>query len=353
MRPALLCTWILASLFVLGFVGIPQALPQQNQALSRITSPVDESKLTILKGNVHPLAQAMFDRGRAPASLPMKRMLLVLKRSSQQEQALRTLLDEQQDKSSPNYHKWLTPDQFGQQFGVSGPDIEVILQWLQSRAFQIDTVTRGRTLIEFSGTAAQVEEAFHTEIHKYVVEGKEHWANSEDPQIPAALTSVVAGVATLHNFLKKPQIKIAETRIPAHLQPGASFSCSGLPSMSNCQFSPSSVSGTGMTTLTITTTAPTGTTVLLVPSGNNRDNWSAFDLAMALAVIFLVGSATRRRNKFKLLGFAAFAFVLCAGCGGNSGPPPNPGTPPGTYSVIVTATSGTLNHTVGITLSVE
>ena len=173
-----------------------------------ITKPVDENQLAVLKGNTHPLARAEFDRGAAPADLPMNRMLLVLKRSDEQESALRSLIDNQQDKASPNYHKWLTPEQFGKQFGPSDQDIAQVTSWLQSHGFQIAQVSKGRTVIEFSGTAAQVQEALHTSIHRYAVNGEEHWANSNDPQIPAALTPVVAGVLTLHNFVKKPLINI-------------------------------------------------------------------------------------------------------------------------------------------------
>jgi len=70
-----------------------------------ITQPVDEGQVTVLKGNTHRLARPEFDLGTAPATLPMQRMLLVLKRSAEQETALRKLLDDQQDKASPSYHK--------------------------------------------------------------------------------------------------------------------------------------------------------------------------------------------------------------------------------------------------------
>ena len=99
----------------------------------------------------------------------MNRMLLVLQRSPQQESALELLLDQQQDQSSPNYHQWLTPQQFGQQFGPSDQDIQKITSWLQSHGFQVAPISNGRTVIEFSGTAGQVQEAFHTAIHKYSV----------------------------------------------------------------------------------------------------------------------------------------------------------------------------------------
>ena len=184
-----------------------------------ITQPVDNSQLTVLKGNTHLLARPVYDMGKAPADLPMKRMLLVLKRSPEQEYALRKLLDDQQDKASPNYHKWLTPEQYGTQFGPTDSDMQTITAWLQSQGFQVGS-TKGRTVLEFSGNAGQVQEAFHTTIHKYIVKGEEHWANASDPSIPTALTPAVAGVLTLHNFIKKPAIHITKEKVLAKLGPG-------------------------------------------------------------------------------------------------------------------------------------
>jgi Pro-kumamolisin, activation domain len=177
----------------MGFVFLsllPVAAPgfaQQVSPQALITQPIIESQLTTLKGNTHPLAQPRFDIGVATPNLPLQRMLLVLKRSPQQDFALRKLLDDQQDKASPNYHKWLTPDEFGVQFGPSDQDVQLVTGWLQSHGFQVNRVAHGRGVIEFSGVEAQVEAALHTQIHKYLVNGEEHWANASDPQIPAAL----------------------------------------------------------------------------------------------------------------------------------------------------------------------
>lgn len=184
-----------------------------------ITQALDETRLTTLKGNTHPLARREFDLGTAPASLLMERMLLVLKRSADQETALRQLLDNQQDKKSPSYHRWLTPTQFGQQFGPTDADMATIMAWLQSHGFQVGT-TKGRTVLEFSGSASQVQQAFHTTIHKYLVNGEQHWANASDPSIPTALAPAVAGVLTLHNFIKKPALHFSGERVPATLVPG-------------------------------------------------------------------------------------------------------------------------------------
>jgi subtilase family serine protease len=182
-------------------------LAQTANVPARVTQPVDLEKLVTLQGNTHPLARPEFDQGAAPDTLPMERVLLVLQRSPEQEAALRKLLDEQQIKSSPNYHMWLTPEQFGEQFGPADADIQAVTDWLTSQGFQVNRVAAGRTIIEFSGTAGAVRQAFHTEIHKFVVNGEERWANASDPQIPSALSPVVAGFASLNNFPRQPMIQ--------------------------------------------------------------------------------------------------------------------------------------------------
>jgi pro-kumamolisin-like protein/Big-like domain-containing protein len=181
-----------------------QTAAQSSNTAPRITQAIDEANLVVLRGNTHPLALPKYDQGAASASLPMQRMLLVLQRSPQQEAALDQLLEQQQDNSSPNYHRWLTPQQFGADFGPAAADIQTITTWLQSHGFQVTRASKGGIVIEFSGTAGQVQEAFHTSIHKYVVNSQQQYANSSDPQIPAALVPVVAGVRSLNNFPAKP-----------------------------------------------------------------------------------------------------------------------------------------------------
>jgi len=229
MRPKLAFALIAsAACSVLLFLAA-RSFAQSGNVRSLITGPVDESRLTVLRGNVHPLARAEFDRGVAPDNLPMERMLLVLKRSPQQEAALETLMAQQLDRSSPNYHKWLAPQQFGQMFGPSDQDIQKITAWLESHGFTIGSVSSGRTTIEFSGDAAHVEGAFHTPIHSYVVNGEQHWANANDPAIPAALVPAVAGVRSLHNFFPRPMSHI---RVPVRRSPSAAAQGKTRPSLS-------------------------------------------------------------------------------------------------------------------------
>ncbi len=228
--------------FCLCFIPIA-AWAQAPSPQSRIVERVNESALVTLRGNTHPLAQPQFDRGTAPPDLPMERMLLVLKRSDAQASVLQGLLDAQQDPNSPSYHQWLTPDEFGRQFGPSDQDIQTVATWLQSHGFQVARIAKGRAVIEFSGTAVQIQQAFHTEIHKYTVNGADHWANASDPQIPQALSPVIVGVNSMHNFLKTPAHHIggvfSKSRLTGEvksLQPGFTFPNPNFCGPTNCYF---------------------------------------------------------------------------------------------------------------------
>lgn len=185
-----------------------QATPQKTPR-RLITEPVNNRQLVRLRGNTYPLARPAFDRGAAPASLPAEGLILVLKRSAAQKAALQTLLAQQQDAASPEFHQWLTPAAFGQRFGLDAADLQTVSQWLTGEGFQITKIANGRQFIEFSGTAGQVAAAFHTAIHRYVIQGRSHWANDSDPEIPAALAPAVAGVVSLNNFGRHPQMVIA------------------------------------------------------------------------------------------------------------------------------------------------
>jgi hypothetical protein len=182
------------------------ARAQIPERASRIGS-VDESSVIVLKGNRHPLATTANDRGEVAPDLPMERMLLILKREGAADTALQELIAAQQDKLSSTFHTWLSPEQFAERFGPAKSDLQTLTAWLQSHGFRVNRIARGGMTIEFTGTAAQVKEAFHTPIHSFVVNAKNYYANAFDPQIPAAFATVVAGVNTLHNFEKLSTIR--------------------------------------------------------------------------------------------------------------------------------------------------
>jgi subtilase family serine protease len=183
-----------------GLVLALAAAPRVNAA----APVIDNHDVVRLPGNVPAQARPENDFGPADPSLPMNRIIVQLKRSPAKEAELEKLLAAQQDPSSSDYHRWLTPEQFGKRFGPSQADLALVTGWLKSEGFRIDEVAKGRMWINVSGTVAQVEQAFHTSIHTYRVDGVMRHANTQDPAIPRALAGVVAGVVSLNDFPIKP-----------------------------------------------------------------------------------------------------------------------------------------------------
>ncbi len=197
---------ILGSILVVGiFISCPGPLVAQDGQASHI-GPIDGSSRVTLKANTHPLASKANDQGEVSPNLPMERMLLVLRPAA--EPALRQLIADQQDKTSPKFHAWLSPEEFAAQFGPPKSDLRSVAGWLGSQGFHVNRIARGGLSIEFSGTAGQVKQAFHTAIHRYLADGAQHIANASDPQIPTALARAVAGILTLHDFQKQPAIRV-------------------------------------------------------------------------------------------------------------------------------------------------
>ena len=202
--------------FVLAFgAGLASSAQIQTEARttvpfvpSRVTQRVDDERRITLRGNTHPMARQALDQGLVEASLPMERVMLVLKRSPEQEAALAAFDERLYDPKSADFHHWLTADEFGRAYGPSEADIATVTGWLERHGFQIYDVSKGRLFVQFSGTAAQVQEAFHVEMHHYLVKGQTHIANDRDPEIPEALSPVVTGIASLHNFFPVHQSRL-------------------------------------------------------------------------------------------------------------------------------------------------
>jgi hypothetical protein len=197
------------ALFAFSFVLAPLAGAQTSVAVSKrslIVSAISDANVVRLFGNTRPEANDANDRGKVADSLPMQHLTLQLRRSPEQEQALTRFIDQLHDPASANYHRWLTPEQFGAQYGPVASDIQKVTSWLQSHGFTVDTVYPSGMAIGFSGNAGQVSAAFHTEIHHIEARGAAHIANMSDPQIPAALAPAVVGIVALHDIPHRPNI---------------------------------------------------------------------------------------------------------------------------------------------------
>jgi pseudomonalisin len=199
------------------------ATPPYIQPRDRITTFIDDEQRVTLHGNRHPLALAQYDAGAVAPSYRMERMLLTLLPDAAQQQSLNQFVDAQYNPESANYHQWLTPTQFADRFGVSEADAGHIVGWLQSHGLEVEEVTAGRRSIIFSGTAAQVLAAFHTQIRTYNVRDQVHHANASEPEIPSALAEVVGGVVSLHDFHSEPMHASARRPSPEFTSGGSHY----------------------------------------------------------------------------------------------------------------------------------
>ncbi len=181
------------------------------QRPSRIRARVDDNVVTRIPASEHRGIARAVDNGRVAPDLVMDRMQLTLSSGPDQLATLEQLLRDQQDPSSPAYHQWLTPQQFGQQFGPSQDDLDAVTGWLATHGFTVTAIAAGRRSIEFSGDASHVEQAFHTEMHRYTVAGAAHIANSTDISVPSALASVVTGIVSLNDFRAQPQHRVVSS----------------------------------------------------------------------------------------------------------------------------------------------
>src|SRR5215467_2015128 len=189
----------LVTLALLGYFATP-AVAQRN----RITESLRNSRRTTLAGHIPPQARAEDDQGRVAPNLQIRAMTLALKPSDAQQADLERFLADQQDPSSPNYHHWLTPEEYGDRFGVSADDLAKITDWLAAQNLTVTATGRARNWVTFSGTAQQVETAFDTELHNFLVNGEVHVANTKRPSIPEGMTAVVQSIHGLHDSRMQP-----------------------------------------------------------------------------------------------------------------------------------------------------
>ncbi len=175
---------------------------------SRITRPIDNAQRVTLRGHLHPQARLEDDQGRVSPSLALSYVTLTLAQSDSQKADLDQLLSEQQTPGSPNYHRWITPEEYAQRFWVSDADLNQITTWLRTEGLTIAAVARGRNWIAVNGSATKVEQAFQIQLHHYLVHGEMRFANSTEPSVPAALGGVVGAIRGINDFRLKPARRV-------------------------------------------------------------------------------------------------------------------------------------------------
>jgi subtilase family serine protease len=195
-----------------GVLLAVRCLLGQGAILDRIVQPINDAQVSVIRQSVRPWARSENDQGKVNDSFKLDHITMVFKPAESQPGNMASLLEQLQDPSSSNYHKWLTPDQFGNEFGLSQNDLSQVVSWLESQGFVVDEVARSRMWVIFSGTAAQVEGAFHTEIHRYLIFNKTYYANASDTMVPNAFAGVVLCFRGLDNFRPSPRAIVHRVR---------------------------------------------------------------------------------------------------------------------------------------------
>ena len=211
----------LAISLALCFVAFANTRPAAAQAAPalqpRITAPIDNSARATLAGSHPPRALPANDIGAVPGNLQLQGISLVFSRTAAQQTALDALVAAQQNPASPLYHRWITPDQYAAQFGVAPADIAAAEAWLEQQGFSVDSVSRSRNRLLFSGTAAQVAAAFGVPLHYYLTPGTASqpavtdFAPSADLTLPAALSSSVLTIGNLSSFRVRSHLSLRHT----------------------------------------------------------------------------------------------------------------------------------------------
>jgi hypothetical protein len=197
-------SFAVALIFALTSTGGAQSASKNKD---RIRSVVDASQTAVVRSTAHPMARPQFDQGRADITRQLSGVSLVFRLSPSQQADMNQLLRDQQDRNSPLYHKWITPEQYAARFGMTQNDLAKVAAWAQSQGLTVNGISRNRNEISFSGSVGQVEYALKTELHKYSINGEQHFANATDVALPAAFSAQVLSVRGLDDFRPKPRIR--------------------------------------------------------------------------------------------------------------------------------------------------
>ncbi len=204
---------VVAALFLIGLLGEPLradahvAHDKPSERPHRIVRKVNDRDTRVVRGSLHALATRDFEQGRVDASLVLERVAIVFKPSATQQRELEALLAEQRDPNSPGFRRWLSPDEYAARFGMSDADLDQVRAWLFAQGLTVQAISRSRNELYFRGTAAQIEDAFRTELHRYRVGDELHYANATEPSVPAAFADVVLAIRKLSDFRPEPRLR--------------------------------------------------------------------------------------------------------------------------------------------------
>ncbi len=197
-----------STLALLGSASVLQA------AVPNRIGAISEEGRSALAHTIPARARRASDLGQAPLGRMLSSVTFHFNMSSVQQAALNQLIIDQQNPASPRYHQWLTPAQYGAQFGLSSSDIAKVSAWLTAQGLKVTGVSPSSNFITASGTVAQVQAALGTDIHSLSLDGEQHISNVTDPVLPSALLGIVNGVTGMNDLKLKPRARARKVVVP-------------------------------------------------------------------------------------------------------------------------------------------
>jgi len=107
-----------------------------------------------------------------------------------------------QMKGSPNFHKYLTPQQWNTRFAPSAADEQSVVEWAQSQGLTVTQRFPNRLIVDLEGTSEAIEKAFAVRLNQYKVGANVEFSNDRDPFIPGNLTGIIRSVGGLNSIAR-------------------------------------------------------------------------------------------------------------------------------------------------------
>ena len=145
---------------------------------------------------------------------PSARVSVAVTLSPRDPAALDRFIAAVSDRTSPEYGRYLTPDQFASRFGPTSATVHEVTSYLSSQGLKVTNVAKGDLVVDASGTAAQMEKAFGTHLSTYKQGAKSYYANDAAPSLPSGIASSVVSVAGLDDYAKLTHTAVTPTATP-------------------------------------------------------------------------------------------------------------------------------------------
>jgi hypothetical protein len=190
---------IIGAVFLLQFTSLAQSVPPR-----------------ALAGHVPAAVAGLAPTGRLEAG---RELHLAIGLPWRNREGLTNLLQRIYDPASPDYHHYLTPAEFAEQFGPSEDDYRAVREFAAANGLTVTMTHSNRAVLDVSGSVSNIEQALHVNLHTYrhPRESREFYAPDREPSLD--LATPVLHISGLDNYVVPRPMSLQKT--PAASRSGA------------------------------------------------------------------------------------------------------------------------------------